>query len=269
MAKEIIQFSHANGFPSSTYRSLFSLLAADYQIETIEMLGHKPGIPVLDNWTSLTAELIGELDRKQLKNVIGIGHSLGGAISLFAAIKRPDLFKMLILLDTPVFSYPRAKLVQLFKKIGRADLITPGGRVKRRRTTWPSFETALAYFRSRPLFKNFTPECLEDYIKYGTEETAEGLTLRFSPEIESDIYLTLPHNYSKYKHALKVPAQAIIGKNSSVISKSDKISMKKNFNIETVEVRGGHLFPFEYPQETAAAIKTAIYTLKKRLFTIK
>jgi len=262
--KEIIQFSHANGFPGPTYQSLFSFLEDQYDIQYIDMLGHNPNFPVVDNWTTLSKELIQELDKKKLKDVIGIGHSLGGSITLFAAIERPDLFKKIILLDTPIFSFPRAKIVQLFKNIGFASLITPGGRVRRRRTTWHSFAEALDYFKSRPLFKNFTAESLKNYVRYGTEETPKGLVLKFDPAIEASIYLTLPHNYSKYAHQLKVPGFAIIGKTSEIVKNSDKTSLLHNFGIHNMTIQGGHLFPFEHPKETAAAIKHAIAKLPDR-----
>ncbi len=256
--RDIIQFSHANGFPASTYHTLFNLLSKTYDIHSIERLAHDPQYPVTDNWQSITHELIRELDTKTVKPVIGIGHSLGGAITLFAAIERPDLFKMIILLDTPVFAYHRAKLVQLFKKLGRAEWITPGGRAKRRRTTWSSIEEALEYFRSRPLFRNFTEECLLDYVRYGMVQTKDGLALKFNPEIESKIYLTLPHNYAIHRGKLKIPGTAIVGQDSNVINQSDLKSLKKNFNIESIRIPGGHLFPFERPQMTVELIQQSI-----------
>jgi pimeloyl-ACP methyl ester carboxylesterase len=263
MSQDIIQFSHANGFPGSSYKTLFSLLDTQFEIHYIDMLGHNPDFPVVDNWTTLTDELISELDKKKHKQVIGIGHSFGGAVTLFAAIKRPDLFKMIILLDTPIFAFPKTKIIQLFKNIGRIDLITPGKRVKRRRTLWSSFQEVFDYYRSRPLFKHFTDECLHDYVTHGTIYTAEGVTLKFDPEIESKIYLTLPHNYSKFKHQLKIPGYALVGETSSVVKGIDKRSLKKNFNISCETLPGGHLFPFEYPTETARVITTTIERLTR------
>lgn len=257
--KEIIQFSHANGFPGSTYRTLYSLLEDEFEIHYIDILGHNPKFPVSDNWTTLAHELIAELESQKLKNpVIGVGHSLGGAITLFAAILRPDLFKMIVLLDTPVLAYPRALLVQLFKNLGQTQWITPGGRVKRRKTTWQSIDEVITFFKTRPLFKHFNEQCLRDYAVYGTVESKEGLKLKFDPSVESTIYLTLPHNYAKYKHKLKVPGVALIGEESKLISNLDIRSMRKNFHLHCELVPGGHLFPFEYPVETAEAIKAAV-----------
>jgi hypothetical protein len=38
--KNIIHFSHANGFPASTYRTIFAELADDYEVRFIERIGH-------------------------------------------------------------------------------------------------------------------------------------------------------------------------------------------------------------------------------------
>src|SRR5947209_7531958 len=124
MNKNLIQFSHANGFPALSYTKILSLLEDQFEIQYIEMLGHNPKFPVSDNWQSQVHELIDALDSQNSKQVnskiihskpvIGLGHSLGGAITFFAAIERPDLFQCIVLLDTPIFSFHRAKMVQLF-----------------------------------------------------------------------------------------------------------------------------------------------------------
>ena len=45
------------------------------------------------------------------RDVIGVGHSLGGVLTLYAAIRRPDLFRALVFID-PVF-LPPAVLAQV------------------------------------------------------------------------------------------------------------------------------------------------------------
>ncbi len=230
MTKEIIQFSHANGFPAMTYHTLFTYLRDEFEIQYIDLLGHNQEFPITDNWASTAEELIAELDRKKLGPIIGMGHSLGGSITLFAAIQRPDLFKYLVLLDTPILSFARAKMVQLFKNLGKADWITPGGRALRRKTSWSSYEAMLQYFKNKPLFKNFDEQALHDYVTYGTVVTKEGLQLKFDPRIESQIYMTLPHNYSSFKNKLTVPGVALIGRKSNVVSKSDAKSVEKKFS---------------------------------------
>ncbi len=49
--KDIIHFSRANGFPASTYRTIFAELADDYDIRANECYGHDPRFPVTPDWS--------------------------------------------------------------------------------------------------------------------------------------------------------------------------------------------------------------------------
>ena len=172
--------------------------------------------------------------------------------------KRP---MKLHIMPSPIFAFPKAKIVQWLKKINRMSWITPGKRAIRRRVHWSSFEEALMFFRSKPLFKDFTEASLQDYVTYATIKNREGLTLKFNPHIEAKIFETLPHNYADYKQKLQIPAVALIGQRSDVIHGVDQRNMEKNFNIRCKKLPGGHLFPFEYPIETAIAIQEAIHEM--------
>ena len=111
-----IVFSHANGFPALSYSYLFELLAPNY-IHHINLFAHGD-YKINNNWISLGDELI-EFVEKQSKPVIGIGHSMGGVATLYAATKRNDLFSKIILLDPPLVagSY-RKYLLKLAKASG-------------------------------------------------------------------------------------------------------------------------------------------------------
>ena len=61
--KDIIHFSHANGFPASTYRTVFAELADDYQIRSIERYGHDPRFPVTQDWPYLVDQLIDDMEQ--------------------------------------------------------------------------------------------------------------------------------------------------------------------------------------------------------------
>lgn len=268
MNKDIIQFSHANGFPGSTYASLFQALEDEYEIHFIDTLGHTSQYPVTNNWKLLVKELINEIETSTLKknkdhhtSVIGMGHSLGAAITLFAAIERPELFKALVLLEVPLFSLPKAIMVRLLKKINRIDWITPGVHAKRRRNHFNSKEEALDYFRTRPLYKNFSESSLEDFVNHGMVSRNNHWELKFNPKVEAEIYQTLPHDYADYKQKLKCPSVAIIGKDTDILHGIDIHYMEKHFGIIVKKISGGHLFPFEHPELTAQVVKESLHEL--------
>lgn len=261
MSKPIIHFSHANGFPAETYRKMFHYLQPDFKIGYINIHAHHPDYPVTDNWEMLVYELINYIEKNYHAPVMGVGHSLGGVLTFAAAALRPDLFKCIILLDAPVLGTVRSVLIRLMKKVGMVDKVTPGHRSKFRRTQWGSVEEAIDYFRSKHLFRYFDEECLEDYVQFGTEKTKAGIQLKFDRSIEYQIYCTLPHNLSKYKGRLNVPAALIYGKYSYAIKSYDRRNMKKYYNIRSVPIEAGHLFPFEQPELAALMIKRTISEL--------
>ncbi len=61
--KNIIHFSHANGFPASTYRTFFAELSDDYDIRFIERIGHDARYPVTRDWPHLVEELLDDIGR--------------------------------------------------------------------------------------------------------------------------------------------------------------------------------------------------------------
>lgn len=255
MQKEIIHFSHGNGFPAETYRKFFSFLEDKFEINYINMHGHNPDYPIEHNWSELVEELIHTVSSKYSEPIFGVGHSLGGILTFLAAIKKPELFKAIVLMDALIPSHFRSKLFQTAKKLGWFDRFTAATRVRKRRIHWPDFVTALAYFQEKPLFKQFDPECLQDYVRYGTQETADGIVLRFDRNIESRIFQTIPHDIPRYRGQLKVPATLIYSQHHSIVNRFDRAYMRKYFHIRDVPMVGTHLFPFEYPEQTALLVK--------------
>jgi pimeloyl-ACP methyl ester carboxylesterase len=260
MSKPIIHFSHANGFPAETYRKFFNFLQDDFDIRYINIHAHSPDYPVTQNWAKLTQELIDHIGKTYQEPVIGVGHSLGGVLILLAAIKQPKLFRSIVMLDSFLPDNLRSMMILLGKHFGFIDRITPAGRSKNRRSRWANFEEAVRYFQTKPLFQNFDRDCLRDYVEYGTRKTEHGIELRFDPTIEYRIFRTLPHNLRRYKRKLKVPSTFIYGEKSHLL-KSVGLHGTKEFGIPCVATAGGHLFPFEYPQLSAARLREVITSM--------
>lgn len=251
-------FAHGNGFPSSCYRQMFRVLEESFSVAYIETIGHNPNYPVTDNWDYLVEELADTLKTYYNHPVIAVGHSLGGVLHFLASAKYPHLYQQVILLDSPILvGRIKSYAVRLLKQFGLIDRISPGiaatrGRIRR----WHNADEAFTYFRTKPLFKGFTDECLFDYIHSGTVVTPKGLTLKFDPEIEYQIFQTFPHTMAQYNRQLRVPVHLIYGQDSNVITSYDLRSMQRKIPAFTAEATlGGHLFPFEFPVEAAGIIK--------------
>jgi len=246
-------FSHANGFPAPCYAKLLGALKHDFDIRAIPRLGHDPAYPVSDGWPELTRELI-DFVEQGAHPVVAVGHSLGGFLSFMAAVRRPDLFSALILLDAPIIGGMLARAVGAAKRFGFVDYLTPGRGTRNRRAHWASEAEAIEHFRTRKLFRHFDPQCLADYVHYGTvEDRAGSRVLWFDPNIEYQLYCTLPHKPYRLLPHLKVPAGFIGGRHSAEVRRIGLSAMRGRFLLKRLE--GSHMFPFEHPLETAQAIR--------------
>lgn len=256
--RELIHFAHGNGFPSLCYKQLLNQLETRFDYCFVDRIGHDPDYPVGENWHNLVNEVIGSIKRQAKQPVIAVGHSLGGVLSLLAAIEQPQLFKAVIMLDSPLIGPFKSNMVRLAKTLGIIDRVTPAFRTKKRREHWQNHEQLIAYLKTRDLFKTFTEECLNDYINYGLEYKEDGYYLRFDRHIEYQIYRTIPHVIPSYKGKLVIPAALIYGDKSTVVDRMDIRYMKKHFYVKCFKTMGTHLFPMEHPQAVGKQVMEAV-----------
>lgn len=256
--RDVVHFAHGNGFPSGCYQQLLNDLQTHYDCFTVDKIGHSEEYPVTDNWPCLVKEIINSVQATGNVPVIGIGHSLGGVLTLLAAIEQPSLFKAVIMIDSPMLNRFKSTVVGMAKKIYLIDRITPAHRTRGRRRHWSTREELLEYLSSRSLFQTFDKACLYDYIEYGFEHTDSGYTLRFDPKIEYSIFRTLPHQIPKHKGKLTMPVILIYGDKSTIVRPSDVRYMQKSFAIQAYSLPGTHMLPFEHPHDVAQQIFSAL-----------
>jgi pimeloyl-ACP methyl ester carboxylesterase len=231
---------------------MFGGLEGGFEIGYVNTIGHDPRYPVTDSWPNLVSELIEHVERHG-EPVLGVGHSLGGYLTALAALKRPALFRAIILLDSPILGRWRGTVFKVVKRIGLTDRVTPAGITRGRRAVWSSADEAEAHFRNKRAFRGFDPECLRDYVTLGMRPCAEGVCLAFDPSIEYRIYRAFPDSLAKELPALRVPAGFICGRKSEDARQLGLATTRRYFRV--VRVEGGHLFPFEHPESAARAIR--------------
>ena len=260
MMKPKLHFSHANSYPAGTYRQLFALLGAHYEVGALDRHAHNPAFPVRDGWETLVDELIAELEtRYGGEPVILVGHSLGGMLSLMAAARRPDLARCVVMLDSPVVAGWRARVWQAAKLLGLRERLSPARLSARRRNTWPTFDDAMRHFASKPIFAAWAPGVLQDYLEAGLEPCPEGLRLRFTREAETAVYRTLPHHIgSILARGFTVPAGYLAGRTSEENRQAGLGPTRALVGTHLRMMPGGHLFPMESPALTARTIRDMI-----------
>jgi pimeloyl-ACP methyl ester carboxylesterase len=174
-------------------------------------------------------------------------------------VRRPELFRAIVLLDAPIIGPFRGGMLGATKRLGIVDRVTPAGATRDRRSSWATRQEARAHFQSRKLFEKFAPECLDDYVRHGLVEGDAGLRLKIDPAIEYQIYRTIPHDMMRHLRSLRVPAAFIGGADSDVVRRVRLAGMRPKFALR--KVPGGHLFPFERPREAATSIVQALEAL--------
>ncbi len=248
-----IQFSHANGFPATTYKTFLELLSP-HKVSYVEKFGHKD-FKVKNNWDQIVDELIQDIELKQIAPVVALGHSFGGIISLFAANKRPELFESIIIMDSPIFTLPLRLAIRISQLVGY-DL--PIARYsKRRRTSFDSFEHASMHLKNKKLFLPFDKRCFDDYINYGFVPKENRVDLAFDANVEYKIFQNMPAFFPKMK--LEIPSFFITASQGDPAIISNQKWIQHNFKgMKMLTFDGGHLFPMEKPEETAIFIKNLI-----------
>jgi pimeloyl-ACP methyl ester carboxylesterase len=269
--KDIIHFSHANGFSASTYRTIFAELGDDYDIRSIERFGHDPRYPVTRDWPHLVEQLLAQVEHgehgergQRRRPVWLVGHSLGGYLSLLAALKKPHWVKGVILLDSPIISGWRSGLLSVSQWTGLDERLSPAAVTKTRRTHWPSRDEAWRHFMAKPAFNRWDERMLADYIDFGIPQVEAGgaRQLAFDRQVEYLIYKTLPRTISaRLVHGAPVPVGFLAGTHSKEIRQVGLVATRRLVGNHLEWLDGGHLFPMEHPIETAHALRRMLNEL--------
>jgi len=194
--------------------------------------------------------------------VILAGHSLGGMLSLMVAKARPDLVRCVVMLDAPVVAGWRALFWRLVKLTPLADKYSPAAFSAKRRMVWPDAEAAYQHFAAKDIFAAWAPGVLRDYIDNGVKPHPDGVQLRFTREIETKVYRTLPHHLGRLmKDRYPVPIGFIGGADSWETSQSGLGHTQRLVSRFFKIVPGGHLFPMESPALAAQEMTAMIAAL--------
>ncbi|CDG82834.1 alpha/beta fold hydrolase [Janthinobacterium agaricidamnosum] len=262
MTRPQLHFAHANSYPAGTYRQFFDLLGEHYRIQALDMHGHDPRYPVSTGWHELVQELIADLEQRYTEPVIMVGHSLGGMLSLMLAKARPDLVRCVVLLDAPVVAGWRAWFVRLARGTRWGESLSPARFSAKRRKLWPDAQAAYRHFAGKDLFAAWAPQVLRDYIANGLAPHPDGVQLRFTREIETQVYLGLPHHIGALvRDGLPVPIGFIGGSESVECRQAGLTATRKLVGRFFRQVPGGHLFPMESPRVAANEVHKMISAL--------
>jgi pimeloyl-ACP methyl ester carboxylesterase len=216
------------------------------------------GAPRIRGWEIFAQDLRLTIEKALQPPVIGMGHSLGAVTTLMAAASAPHLFAALVLIEPALF--PRSVLwrIAVLKFLGLGGTLRPARRARRRKRVFKDRQAALERFADgRGIFKSWSPEFVEAYLACGLlQKDAQRAVLTCDPELEAQIFESVPLNVWSYVKKLAVPVLVIRGEASDVfaVKAAEGIrAVRPDARIAVIR-RAGHFVPMERPAACARVI---------------
>lgn len=173
-------FVHANSFHGRCWDPVAAQMPGRHRI-ALDLRGHgqsdRPDPPY--RWPDLADDLVALAAALDLRDVVGVGHSLGGYALILAAAAAPERFAALLLVD-PVILPPELYGARMPGVHGAA----------RRRSQWESPEALHGRLGGRPPFSSWEPAALRAYCDHALLPAPDGagMVLACPPAVEADIY---------------------------------------------------------------------------------
>ncbi|MFT6690856.1 MAG: pimeloyl-ACP methyl ester carboxylesterase, partial [Colwellia sp.] len=262
-----IHLLHGTGFSAMTLAAMASKLPKDWSIWLTDVPGHgysTQPTTQMPNWQKMANTIADAIylqaNVKENGPLVGIGHSMGGVITLLAAVKYPDLFSEIILLDPVLFQTEMIIAQQLMRATGawrRSSLVKA---VANRTATWPSLTNMKENIAGKSFYKAWHPQVISDYCDFSTHVNHQhSVTLSCQPSWEASIFGSYPKGLWRAIYNIKIPVEILMANKSYFfIPKAVKRAAKINKTIQWQKFGRHHCFPMEQPLETAKAITDLI-----------
>jgi len=256
-------FLHGNGFCAGTYTPFIKHIVKDLRVIASDVRGHGGSdfdrIQPVRSWRVFAKDLKVVIERTAQPPIIGMGHSLGAVSTCIAAAAFPALFRMVVLVE-PVFLLPRRiAVIGLMRALGLRGRLPRARAARRRRRMFRNKAEALGRLLSgRGAFKAWSPEFVEAYLECGLlEKDSESAVLTCDPELEAQIFESIPLEVWGYVKRLRCPVLAIRGEQSDVFLPGAANRLKRlAVDCEVDTIAGtGHFPTMEKPEECAKVIR--------------
>ena len=255
-----LHFAHANGFPPGAYRKLIDELTNYHNVFS---MAARPLWPdsrpqVLRDWSPLAEDLRAELDRRGLRGIVGVGHSLGAVISLLAAAADPGLFSAVVAVDPLILTGTHSLFWGAVKKLGLGGRIRLVRGAHRRRELWSDRDEARTTYARKKVFASWDPEILDDYLEAGMVDLPQGgVRLRYPREWEARVFSAAPHDLWAQLRKVSVPALFVQGEHSDTFLDAARTRVEREMPASrtVVVADSSHFLPMERPSELALVIE--------------
>jgi pimeloyl-ACP methyl ester carboxylesterase len=183
---------HATGFHSRCWKQVVKQLPGRH-IVALDLRFHgASGGDGKPDWGLMTDDVCQLIEKLDLKQIIGAGHSIGGHLMARAAARMPDRFRHLILIDPVIMS---AEHYTQFRELSAA-ISASDHPVSRRKNQWRDANEMFERFQGRTPFSTWQPQVLRDYCDYALLPADDNAfrQLACDPVNEASIYLNQQGN---------------------------------------------------------------------------
>ncbi|MCA9881968.1 MAG: alpha/beta hydrolase [Anaerolineae bacterium] len=191
----VMHFAIANGFVPEIYIPLLQPFFADYRVVSLPPRALWDGIPApafgTNEWDIMADDILAGMDEHGLDKVVAVGHSMGAVASVLAALKQPERFTHLILLDPTILLQDLGNALQAAVRAGMAERIPMVEAAQHRINAFASVDAAEKHLRSKKVFSQWDEQALRNYAEFGTVSISDNggpRELRFSPAWEAYYY---------------------------------------------------------------------------------
>lgn len=262
-----LHLAHGNGFPPGTYRRLAEVLKERFHVVSMAArpLWNGSRAPRIRGWSLFADDLREELTARGLRGIIGVGHSLGAATSLLAAVDDPGLFSAVVAVDPIVLTGATSVAWGVMKRFGLAPLhpLVRGALARHRK--WPSRGAVREAYWGKKMFRGWRQEVFDDYVESAFEDAnGEGVRLRFPRRWEARIFEVSPHNLWPRLRELAVPVLFVQGERSDTFVDAARLRVARELPTARVAVvpGAGHFVPMEEPEGLGRVILEYLNSLQ-------
>ncbi|MCC7358604.1 MAG: alpha/beta hydrolase [Anaerolineales bacterium] len=257
-----LHFAHANGYPPEAYAPLLTRLTPHYHVRAARLgpLRSSRNLASLKSWQPLVDDLEADLLAQGAQGWVGVGHSLGAMLTTTVALRWPDMFSALVLIEPVLLSLRLLSVWNLLRWAGLARAAHPliPGALRRRRH-FAGADEMFTRYRQAPIFGRIDDAGLRAYVDALAQPApGGGVTLSYPPEWEVAIYATGPMNLWGRLGRLKPPVLVVRGQETDTLRPAAVRRLRRTLpNAHVVEVpHTGHLAPLEAPAAVAEATLT-------------
>ena len=251
---EPLLLCHATGFHGRVWAPLAHHLA-DRRCLAVDFRGFGDSTPPTEavyDWQQLGDDVLAVIEALDLDGVEAVGHSMGGAALLIAALTRPGALSQLFVFE---------------------PIIMPGGGpanrgpnpladgARRRRSSFPSVDAAIERYREKATLGTLDPACLREYVEHGFRTLEDGtIELKATGEHEAR------HYESGGAHAtfdrlgeIEIPVTVAWGDDGHPATFAPLVAdaLPHGAGLHMSDL--GHFGPLEDPRRMATAIETALH----------